>query len=932
MQDPVFAVMLAEKMGRYVLLTINGRIVTVSQASLLWHLPRWLDPARLAPLSPYHPSDAAILADGEDIKVHEFGVPREASAPIITALNEFRNRINTIYRRHASVLDNAHELLADKVELQFGTLTRIAQKLIGTSEQEMTPEVLYTVRKALHRHPLGFNSLRRVQRRSQLWQVRPKSMVEDVRTARIWLRQYRDAVSFDSASDPRQASTQKNAVPGYAYVDRFVKTCRKIIAESRKTRPFNKHGLGPDKSGEPFGVSDRKLPTFTHEESVLLRFVQYWCLQEAFEQDQSLTGLPPYLIQAIGMYNEVEPGKNTGKLLLQELGCLPPYADFHLLSPGLMLPGHGLSARLDSIWSTILKTSNSSKIVDSMKSLRHDWGDLPVYCIDPEGTTDIDDGLSIEAVQGQADQYWLRVHVANPTAFIPPDSNVSAMARQLTTSLYTPEETLHMLPPVYQDICSLKSGAPTFTISIRLDRDANVLQQDIRPGRIHNVHRLSYEAVDVQLGLKADTYVTGVGSLWQSSKPLIVGASPAKRLPPSPAPSTSLDERHRSNLQTLYRLAQSLYKRRSNQSSSLGGHNPHLSIIAYSPNRYPPSNADVKTLFQDQRGVVHRGDPVIEVQGFVTSPQLFYAGSPMNAHSMVAEAMVTAGVAAATWSWDRKIPQPYRTQMLRLSSEEVRNARLAVTNSPAQKGDIAQFSWNDALSAKQIQELLLPAFVLARPAHHAALGVTRYIKATSPLRRYSDMLTHWQIEAALRHEASSSKRLVADGDFKSVLPFTHNTMDALLGRLLDREKTMQQAQKDSERLWISRLFHRAFYHPSSNQTQCPELTAGVPFRVVATSTMPRFHAPYGMQGFQVVTENQSISQSMLCDHKLLADTRGIELYDVWECVLHDVSPVGGNIFVKALRLLQRCDEDVLEAYHRNHNRLAKLSAKVPEME
>ena len=46
------------------------------------------------------------------------------------------------------------------------------------------------------------------------------------------------------------------------------------------------------------------------------------------------------------------------------------------------------------------------------------------------------------------------------------------------------------------------------------------------------------------------------------------------------------------------------------------------------------------------------------------------------------------------------------------------------------------------------------------PLKHRVLGMDHYCKVTSPLRRYGDMILHWQIEAALREEARTGRNLV----------------------------------------------------------------------------------------------------------------------------------------------------------------------------
>ena len=44
----------------------------------------------------------------------------------------------------------------------------------------------------------------------------------------------------------------------------------------------------------------------------------------------------------------------------------------------------------------------------------------------------------------------------------------------------------------------------------------------------------------------------------------------------------------------------------------------------------------------------------------------------------------------------------------------------------------------------------------AKPAPHAGLGVSHYTWATSPLRRYVDLVNQWQIVACVRHGATAA--------------------------------------------------------------------------------------------------------------------------------------------------------------------------------
>jgi exoribonuclease-2 len=52
----------------------------------------------------------------------------------------------------------------------------------------------------------------------------------------------------------------------------------------------------------------------------------------------------------------------------------------------------------------------------------------------------------------------------------------------------------------------------------------------------------------------------------------------------------------------------------------------------------------------------------------------------------------------------------------------------------------------------QLRRCMRPRALSTRPGRHSGLGLDTYIQVTSPLRRYTDLLTHLQIRAVLRGE------------------------------------------------------------------------------------------------------------------------------------------------------------------------------------
>lgn len=64
---------------------------------------------------------------------------------------------------------------------------------------------------------------------------------------------------------------------------------------------------------------------------------------------------------------------------------------------------------------------------------------------------------------------------------------------------------------------------------------------------------------------------------------------------------------------------------------------------------------------------------------------------------------------------------------------------------------------------KAFYKLSMPkGLSMSTPIHHHVLGLDSYVKCTSPLRRFTDIIAHYQIEAALRFENEFGRRF--DGE------------------------------------------------------------------------------------------------------------------------------------------------------------------------
>ncbi|KAK3089644.1 hypothetical protein FSP39_005283 [Pinctada imbricata] len=101
---------------------------------------------------------------------------------------------------------------------------------------------------------------------------------------------------------------------------------------------------------------------------------------------------------------------------------------------------------------------------------RKDLSDcLDVFTIDPQGSRDLDDALSIEKLCD--DIYQVGVHIADVTSLVLKDDPVDLEARERATTFYQGQGTrpYHMLPePLSNNLCSLLPGKRRLTISVFL--------------------------------------------------------------------------------------------------------------------------------------------------------------------------------------------------------------------------------------------------------------------------------------------------------------------------------------------------------------------------------------------------------------------------------------------------------------------------------
>ncbi|KAK9841052.1 hypothetical protein WJX81_007873 [Elliptochloris bilobata] len=134
-------------------------------------------------------------------------------------------------------------------------------------------------------------------------------------------------------------------------------------------------------------------------------------------------------------------------------------------------------------------------------------------------------------------------------------------------------------------------------------------------------------------------------------------------------------------------------------------------------------------------------DTEVRVEGAAgTSPSVRLSDGPQQssrAQLMVAEMMILANEAAATLGGEAGVPLPYRGQLRAVAPDAG-----AMAATPA--GACREALLRSRMTRGQV--------TAAAPEAHAGLGLAAYVQVTSPIRRYIDLLAHWQLKAHLRGE------------------------------------------------------------------------------------------------------------------------------------------------------------------------------------
>ena len=349
-----------------------------------------------------------------------------------------------------------------------------------------------------------------------------------------------------------------------------------------------------------------------------------------------------------------------------------------------------------------IKREISTQDIDSRKDLRS----LNFVTIDGSNAKDFDDAVYAEE---NSDGYLLYVAIADVSEYVLQDSSLDKEALSRATSVYFEKKVIPMLPELISNkLCSLRPNEDklVLTCEIYLDGEGEIKSYEFFNSVICSKNRLTYDEVE---------------KFYQKGQ-------------------TALSEDIVSNLNALKKIHALRRKIREERKA----------IDFYLP-EYRPVGKDNKII-------------------------KFKSINHLLANEVIEESMILANICAAKLTKKIKKPIPFRhhdnpdyNELEKLKEFlKARGLRKGMTESNPRKKlnawlkEIKQKEKSFSLIYQILRSMKLAVYS-GKESNHFALGLEEYCHFTSPIRRYSDLVTHRVIKSIIEKKGSSYSQDEIDG-------------------------------------------------------------------------------------------------------------------------------------------------------------------------
>lgn len=334
---------------------------------------------------------------------------------------------------------------------------------------------------------------------------------------------------------------------------------------------------------------------------------------------------------------------------------------------------------------------------------RKDLTDLPFFTIDSASTKDMDDALYVE--KDEFGNLKVMVAIADPTAYIPADSDLNSIAAERAFTVYLPGRNIPMMPRELSDeLCSLVEGEkrPAVCCTYTINSDGSLADDYVFfTAWVASQHKLAYNNVS--------DWLEGVDTEWQ----------------PADNVTTQITD-----LAEFAKARQAWRKENS---------------IVF------PDQPDYSFELDDQGNVV---DIHVEYRRI--------------ANQIIEETMVAANITAARLFAENGGAGVFNTHA-GFDPEKITNVlELLAEHDIEVTAEYAQTLPGYIALQKQLTEKANPgltsrlrrmqsySLIRATAEQHFAMGLAGYATWTSPIRKYGDMINHRLIKGILTQTAAPS--------------------------------------------------------------------------------------------------------------------------------------------------------------------------------
>ena len=147
---------------------------------------------------------------------------------------------------------------------------------------------------------------------------------------------------------------------------------------------------------------------------------------------------------------------------------------------------------------------------------------------------------------------------------------------------------------------------------------------------------------------------------------------------------------------------------------------------------------------------------------------------PTLSRQLISEAMILYGYLISNFTKINKIPVPYRVQV---SMNKVIKDKI-------------NYSENSVLYNFLLKKTLGRSYYSTKPMPHSSLGLSSYLHATSPIRRYADLLVNYQLNRYL-----NNKDLIPKDDVEQITYEINN---------IGRQNIIRY--RDDQKYWLNKWF------------------------------------------------------------------------------------------------------------------------------